>query len=38
MLAVVLIVGSVVLLPQTSVGLAQQTLAVLTFSSNFLFW
>jgi peptidoglycan/LPS O-acetylase OafA/YrhL len=38
MLTVVLIVGSLVLLPQASIGLAQQTLAVLTFSSNFLFW
>jgi peptidoglycan/LPS O-acetylase OafA/YrhL len=38
MLTTVLGIGSLVLLPQTSVGLAEQALSVLTFSSNFLFW
>jgi peptidoglycan/LPS O-acetylase OafA/YrhL len=38
MLLVVLAGATLVLLPQGNVSLAQQALAVVTFSSNFLFW
>lgn len=38
MLCAVLGCASLLLLPQESVGVAQQALAVLTFASNFLFW
>lgn len=38
MLCAVLVCASLLLLPQESIGVAQQALAVLGFVSNFLFW